>query len=307
MLRQIIADISFDSDGHLSDPSEVIFDHAQEVFEFRGRFYFFNGFPDGAGAEVERFSHLVADLHDLFAGEAGIVEDAVGLLEQIPVIGIEPAFFFSFVVEAGAGPGGGAVVLRVIKVEFTGEGGGFFQSRFGFSGEAEDEVAGNLEAGFAGDFDGFADLVDGDAFFSAVEDALVSGFDAVGDHPAAGFFHFGQQFFIDIIDAAVADPFYFEAPLEDFIAEAVNVLFGDGETFRPEEEIVDAEFFLRPFDFVADTFGGAFADFFTVITLRDAEGAVVGAAAGGHDHGEAAAVEGEGVIVQVDQFPGGEG
>lgn len=156
-------------------------------------------------------------------------------------------------------------------------------------------------------------MFDGEDFFDFFEDAVGGGFDAEGEGVAAGFFHGGDEFCVESVeaDAVGAVPADFDFFFDEAVAEFHDVVAVEDEVFVYDVDGSDAVFAFEYFDFFDDVVDAAFADFAAGDEVGAAEGAEVGAAAGEYHGGGGVAVGHEGVapfvFVGFHHVPVGEG
>ena len=97
------------------------------------------------------------------------------------------------VVQLGAGHGVSERDLDGFAVEFLGEIDGLLDGFTGFAGQADDEVAVNLDADFVAIFHELAGHLDGSALLDVLEDLRIAGFEADDKEASAAISHGFQR------------------------------------------------------------------------------------------------------------------
>ena len=139
-------------------------------------------------AEVERFVELLDRVENLAVAQVRIVQrrdlDAV-VVDQIGVVGVEPAVLLGLLVQERAGIRRRERNLDGVRVDLLGEADGFLNGFLGFARQAEDEGAVDLDAQLVAVLGELPRDVDQHALLDVVQDLLVAGLVADDEQPAA--------------------------------------------------------------------------------------------------------------------------
>ncbi len=162
----------------------------------------------------------------------------------------QEAFFGHLVVQLGSGHGVCQRHLDCFAVEFLGEIDGLVDRLLGFTRQANDEVAVDLDADLAAIFHEVTGHLDRGALLDVLQDLRVAGFEADDKETRTAVRH-GLQFFILAVAARGAGPLEFQGL--EFLAQFDGAILADVEGVVVEENL----FHLREvaeglFDFLHD-------------------------------------------------------
>jgi len=217
-------------------------------------------FAQDEGGVEEGFVELLSEAEHVLWGD-GRGHDGSAHVVVIVVIGEEPAVFFALAVEGGAGIGDDDGSLQGVNVAFAEESAGEIDRALGvlerFPRVAEHDGDMGFEAGGFAHAGAVFDLLEGEAFFDAVEGGLVAGFEAVEDEAEASLFHQTIEFFVWAVKAHIAaeDDFFIVAAFDHEVTEAaqpVACAHGAGVI----ENFLDGVMVNDMFDFGEEAFRG---------------------------------------------------
>ena len=199
--------------------------------------------------------------------------------------------------------------VHIVKIEREDKVAGGFDGFGGFAGKAENKQALGAEPGGVDLFNGFADGVEGDAGFVALDHVGRGGLDAEGNHEGAGAFELAEHFVGGVAGADGAVELHAERLALEHIAEFVNAVFLCGKKIVVEIDVMHAEPVAQRFHLLVNVGGRVeLVDMFENRAVTE-RAAVRAAARGDHRGTPAFAVREKGEVITFgetgDFFVGG--